>query len=278
VNRTEELSHMLRIAREASGVIERVYASDFTVDYKGPSDPVTQADREANALICKRLVETFGAIPIVAEESDESTFSDWVGASRVFFVDPLDGTLEFIAGNDDFVVMIGLVEEGRPVAGVVVAPALGVAWAGADKVPAVEISKAGDRRVLKVSSTTDVTSARAVVSRSHQSERLLRLVSELGIPLVVPRGSAGLKAAQVAAGLADLYFQPGVAGKRWDTCAPEAILAAAGGMATDAWGHPIDYSGPELVNDLGFLATNGKLHPKLVEQLKDLLLGPDSEP
>jgi 3'(2'), 5'-bisphosphate nucleotidase len=276
VNRSEELSVMLRIAREASSVIERVYASDFTVDYKGPSDPVTQADREANALICKRLTEAFGDVPIVAEESDESEFAGWVGAPRVFFVDPLDGTLEFISGNDDFVVMIGLAEQGRPVAGVVVAPAHGIAWAGADTVPAVEITKSGDRKPISVSATTEVRNARAVVSRSHQSDRLLQLVSDLGIPLVVPRGSAGLKAAQVAAGLADVYFQPGLAGKRWDTCAPEAILMAAGGMATDAWGHPIDYSGPELGNKLGFLATNGKLHPQLVEQLKDLLM--DSRP
>jgi 3'(2'), 5'-bisphosphate nucleotidase len=273
VNRAEELSVMLRIAREASTVIERVYKSDFTIDYKGPSDPVTQADREANALICKRLAEAFGPIPVVAEESDESAFAGWVGAERAFFVDPLDGTLEFISGNDDFVVMIGLAEQGRPVAGVVVAPALGVAWAGADTVKAVEITSADDKRPLRVSSTSDVTKARAVVSRSHQSERLLQLVSDLGIPLVVPRGSAGLKGAQVAAGEADVYFQPGVAGKRWDTCAPEAILAAAGGIATDAWGHPIDYSGPELANDTGFLATNGHLHPRLVEQLKNLLLG-----
>jgi 3'(2'), 5'-bisphosphate nucleotidase len=273
VNRVEELEIMLRIAREASAVIERVYATDFTVDYKGPADPVTQADREANALICDRLAAAFGPVPIVAEESDESAFAGWVNADRVFFVDPLDGTLEFVSGNDDFVVMIGLAEQGRPVAGVVVAPALGVAWLGADTVSAVEVSKAGERKPLHVSNTTELTRARAVVSRSHQSERLLQIVADLGIPLVVPRGSAGLKAAQVAAGLADLYFQPGVAGKRWDTCAPEAILHAAGGRATDAWGHPIDYRGPELSNNLGFLATNGKLHDRLVELLKGQLLG-----
>jgi 3'(2'), 5'-bisphosphate nucleotidase len=273
VTRADELEIMLRIAREACGVIDRIYATDFAVDYKGPSDPVTEADRQANTLICARLAEEFGDVPIVAEESDESAFAGWVGAPRVFFVDPLDGTLEFIAGNDDFVVMIGLVEAGRPVAGVVAAPALGVAWAGADTVGAYEIAKSGAKKPLEVSTTTELSRARAVVSRSHQSERLLQLISDLGIPLVIPRGSAGLKAAQVAAGLADVYFQPGLAGKRWDTCAPEAILAAAGGVATDAWGHPIDYSGPELGNKLGFLATNGHLHPQLVHLLKDLLLG-----
>ena len=273
MNRAEELETMLRVAREASAIIERVYATDFAVDFKGPADPVTEADRQANALICTRLAEAFGPIPIVAEESDESAFAGWVGARRVFFVDPLDGTLEFVARNGDFVVMIGLVEAGRPVAGVVVAPALGTAWVGADSVGAFEIAQNGDKKPVRVSDTVELSSARAVVSRSHQSDRLLRIIAHLGIDKVVARGSAGLKAAEVAAGHADVYFQPGRAGQRWDTCAPEAILCAAGGLATDASGNPIDYLGPELPNKHGFLASNGKLHDKVLELLKSIPVG-----
>jgi 3'(2'), 5'-bisphosphate nucleotidase len=263
---------MLTIAREASLVIQRNYATEFAVDYKGPADPVTAADREANALICARLAESFGPIPVVAEESDESAFAGWVGAPRVFFVDPLDGTLEFVARNGDFVVMIGLVENARPVAGVVVAPATGKAWAGADTVGAFEVEPDGTRKPIRVSDTADLSIASAVISRSHQSDRLMRLISDLGIEKVVARGSAGLKAAEVAMGTADVYFQPGKAGKRWDTCAPEAILSAAGGLATDSFGRPIDYAGPELQNHKGFLATNTKLHPRLLELLKPLLI------
>jgi len=268
VKRADELEIMLRIARDASDVIERVYATDFAVDFKGPADPVTQADREANALICKALVEAFGPVPIVAEESDESTFADWGKAPRAFFVDPLDGTLEFVARNGDFVVMIGLVEDGRPVAGVVVAPVLRTAWAGADTVAAFELAPHGERKPLRVSSTSDLSAARAVISRSHQSDHLLRIIRDLGIHQVVARGSAGLKTAEVAKGVADVYLQPGRAGSRWDTCAPEAILLAAGGTATDAFGVPIDYRGPDLVNSRGFLATNGALHPRILELLK----------
>jgi 3'(2'), 5'-bisphosphate nucleotidase len=273
MTREAELDTMLRIAREASAIIERVYATDFAVDYKGPSDPVTDADRQANTLICARLGEAFGPVPVVAEESDESAFAGWANAPRVFFVDPLDGTLEFVARNGDFVVMIGLVEAGRPVAGVVVAPALGTAWAGADSVGAYEIAPNGDKKPIRVSDTTDLAAARAVVSRSHQSDRLLKLIAQLGIEKITARGSAGLKAAEVAVGLSDVYFQPGRAGQRWDTCAPEAILLAAGGRATDAFGRPIDYRGPELLNKSGFLATNGKLHDRLLELLKGLTPG-----
>jgi 3'(2'), 5'-bisphosphate nucleotidase len=94
------------------------------------------------------------------------------------------------------------------------------------------------------------------------------VVAALGVTHIVPRGSAGLKAADVASGRADLYLQPGHAGKRWDTCAPEAIVAASGGIASDAAGRPIDYAGPELTNTRGFLATNPKLHRQVLDRLR----------
>lgn len=264
MNRTDELEVMLRVARDAAQLVARVYATDFAVDYKGPADPVTDADRRANALLCTRLAREFGPIPIVAEESDESAFAGWAGAPRALFVDPLDGTLEFVARNGDFVVMVGLAERGRPVAGVVVAPATGTAWIGAPGVGAFEIAADGQKKPLRVSEIQDLSAARAVVSRSHPSGRLLRMLEGIGFAQVIPRGSAGLKAAEVAAGRADVYLQPGPAGKRWDSCAPSAIVEAAGGVCTDALGTPIDYGGPELVNSRGFLATNGHLHEQVL--------------
>jgi len=268
VNRTEELDTMLLIAREAAVIVAKVYATEFTVDYKGPADPVTAADRQANELICARLAEAFGPVPVVAEESDESAFAHWVGARRAFFVDPLDGTLEFVARNGDFVVMIGLVEDGVPIAGVVVAPATGIAWAGGPDLGAFEIDASGERRPLRVTTTSDIGSARAVISRSHPSERLTQVLHRMGVTAVTPRGSAGLKGAEVAAGRADFYVQPGRAGKRWDSCAPEAIVVGAGGRCTDATGQPIDYRGPELWNNTGFLATNGVLHERILQALR----------
>ena len=101
---------MLRIASEAARVIMEVYGRPFDVDYKGPQDPVTEADRRANALICERLEQEFPGVPIVAEESDESAFANFRDADRVFFVDPVDGTREFVDRNGEFAVMIGLLE------------------------------------------------------------------------------------------------------------------------------------------------------------------------
>jgi 3'(2'), 5'-bisphosphate nucleotidase len=164
--------------------------------------------------------------------------------------------------------MIGLVEKGRPVAGVVVAPATGVAWAGGDSVGAFEVAPDGARTPIRVTDTAVLSKANVVISRSHPSERLQRLLERLGVEKATPRGSAGLKATDVAGGRADFYLHATQAGKRWDTCAPEAIVTAAGGLCTDALGNAIEYDGPELANMKGFLASNGKLHQAVLDIVK----------
>ena len=104
------LEVMLRVAVEASAVIAEVYETPFSVDFKAPEDPVTAADRRANTLICERLSKAFPGVPLVAEESEPETFAGYRTAERVFFVDPLDGTAEFVNRNGEFVVMIGKAE------------------------------------------------------------------------------------------------------------------------------------------------------------------------
>src|SRR5690606_3272943 len=124
------LQTLLPIARAAADVISRVYRTPFDVDYKGPSDPVTVADREANELICAALRDRYPDVPIVAEESDPATFADFRSHRHVFFVDPLDGTREFVKRNGQFVVMIGLLADERALAGVIHVPDEDRAYAG----------------------------------------------------------------------------------------------------------------------------------------------------
>jgi 3'(2'), 5'-bisphosphate nucleotidase len=154
------------------------------------------------------------------------------------------------------------------VAGVVVAPAFGQAWAGGESLGAFEVAPDGARTPIRVTDTSLLSRANVVVSRSHPSEGLQRLIDRLGVEKTTPRGSAGLKATDVACGRADFYLHPNQAGKRWDTCAPEAIVSAAGGLCTDASGQPIDYNGPELANTKGFLASNGKLHQAVLDVVR----------
>lgn len=264
---TELLEDMVRIAAEASALVNEIYAKPFSVEYKAPRDPVTEADRRANRLICVRLHERYPDVPVVAEESDEASFAGFREAPRVFFVDPVDGTREFVERNGEFVVMIGLLEGDRASHGVVQAPARGWTWVGQVGRGAWTIGPDASRQPIRCSETINLAEASIVGSRSHKSQTLERARRALGAAHWRSLGSAGLKAAAVASGEADAYIAPNRAGKRWDACAPDAIVTAAGGCFTDQNGAPISYRAPSLVNDRGLVATNHHLHRAVIERL-----------
>lgn len=243
MDRALVLAELVRIARLAAARVLSRYAGDFAVEYKGVDDPVTAVDREANELVCTALRAAFPGVPIVAEESAAASWDVRVGAPAVFFVDPVDGTKELIARNGEFAVMIGLVEEGAPTAGVVACPPTGRTFAGAAGSGAFEVAPDGARTPTHVRDVGDPSLARALVSRSRPDARTNATLARAGIGSIVPQGGAGLKASFVAAGEAQLYAHLAVAGKLWDACAPEAILRAAGGVLTDGRGRRIDYRG-----------------------------------
>jgi 3'(2'), 5'-bisphosphate nucleotidase len=266
---SSELSILLRIASEAARVIMEVYAHPFDVDYKGPQDPVTEADRRANALICERLEQEFPGVPIVAEESEPSTFSEFRKSDRVFFVDPVDGTREFVDRNGEFAVMIGLLEGSRAIAAVIDAPARGDVFAGWVGEGAFRIRN-GQKEAIRVSDVLDVTQSRLVGSRSQRGPELERALARLNPRELQTMGSAGLKSTLVASAHVEAYIAPGYAGQRWDACAGDALVTAAGGKLTDTHGDPIDYRAPSLRNDRGLIASNGWIHEALVNGFADL--------
>ncbi|HSE02806.1 MAG TPA: 3'(2'),5'-bisphosphate nucleotidase CysQ [Methylomirabilota bacterium] len=261
------LATLLAVARSAAESILDVYDRPFDVQLKRAREPVTAADRRANALICAALVERFPDVPIVAEESDPETFRGFRSAPRVFFVDPLDGTREFIARNGEFAVMIGLLDGARALAGAVHAPVAAMSWIGAPGIGAWRVDGDGPWVPVQVSPETDLGRARLVASRSHRSVSLQRALAALGGTSVRALGSAGLKGAEVAQGTADAYVDTGPGTKRWDACAIDALVTAAGGRVTDTRGVPIDYRGPDLANRRGLLVTNGLLHDAILTRL-----------
>ncbi len=258
-----EIDVALATARRASALILEIYATPFTVELKGPNDPVTRADREANTLICAALAEAFPGDAIVAEESAPEAPEE-IGAlvrqERVWFVDPVDGTAEFAARNGEFAVMIGLAIKGRAALGVVLMPTLGEALVGVVGGGAFREDAAGVRRPLRASKKRDPRDATLVVSRSHRPRIVDPVIERLGITKIVPCGSVGVKVARIAMADADIYVHGGVGAKRWDSCAPEAVLIGAGGRFTDIEGEAIDYASSELRLDNGLVATNGGLH------------------
>jgi 3'(2'), 5'-bisphosphate nucleotidase len=260
----DDLARLSAIAREAGQGIMQVYASDFHVDYKGPGDPVTDADRAANSLICARLHAAFPDAALVAEESPLEAYAGYQERARVFFVDPLDGTREFVAKNGQFVVMIGLVVEAEAALGVVYAPATDTLWCGARGVGAFRIDSDGTERAIRVGAVQDPTAARITVSRSRRSEDLKRALESIAPREVAPMGSAGLKGSLVAEDSADAYLAIGPAGKHWDACAMDALVTAAGGRVTDARGQALDYRSADLELEHGLLASNPAFHQALL--------------
>lgn len=261
------LDALTPLVRRAASLVLEVYATDFQVTDKGGNDPVTVADRNANALLTEGLAQLFPGVPVVAEESDASSYVDYTKAAEAFYVDPLDGTREFVSRNGEFVVMVGLARQGRAVAGLVMSPTTGQIWGGAEGHGAYEESSDGARRPLRLDGTVaSLEEARLVVSRSRRSPALDALIQQTPPRELIAMGSAGLKATSVARGFADAYVQLDGAGCLWDACAPAAIVTAAGGRYTDAHGEAIDHRGP-IALSRGIVAASPRLHEHLLRRL-----------
>lgn len=267
MRRSEVFSRLLDAARAAAEVVMRVYADeDVGAELKGPNDPVTRADREANALLLERLSRELPGVPIVAEESDPAEYAGFASARAALFVDPVDGTREFIAKNGEFAVMVGYAEEGRATVGVVLCPALGKTYGGIVGEGAFLVDDADRRTPIRVAPATELSLARVAVSRFHRSSDVDAKLARLGAKELVPVGSAGLKGVKVASAELELYAHPsGSPVKLWDACAPDAIVRAAGGVLTDGAGVPFDYRGA-AAQGRGTVAGNPVLHAEAVRR------------
>lgn len=261
----------MSIAAAAAAEVMEIYGQPFSVDFKGPNDPVTAADRRANALICERLRKAFPGVPIVAEESPAEEWSDYQSAERVFFVDPVDGTREFVARTGQFAVMIGLLEGQEPTHGVLHAPSQERIWAGCVGHGALSKSKGGAESQLGSLKDVALSAAKIVSSRSHPTELNREALRLLAPGEVIPMGSAGLKVAAVSDGSADIYLAPEFAGCLWDSCAPEALLRSVGGVVTDVTGQPLKYRATRVENDRGAVAAAPRLHQEVIDRLRDLV-------
>lgn len=261
-------------AEEAARVVMEVYETGFAVHFKDAAgdDPVTAADKAANTVLVDALRTAFPGDLVVAEESEVP--AGFGAARRCWFVDPLDGTKEFVARNGEFCVMVGLAVEGRAALGVVVVPAreggftlVGEPGVGAERRDARGVSP------LRVSSVGHAGDARLLVSRSRTPPHLERLVTRLGVTSARPCGSVGVKIAEIALDRADLYVHvpsPGGGPSLWDLCAPDAVLRAAGGHFTDLHGASIQYQSGQVAHTRGIVATNGALHAGVLDALADL--------
>ncbi len=235
---------------------------ELGIDYKVGDEPVTVADRLASELIVDGLRKAFPTDALISEELPPE--ANAFGSQRLWLIDPIDGTKDFITGSDGYSVMIGLVYGGRPVMGIVHLPAQDrTYWA----TPEGSYMRFGDSTTrLQVSKVAHANAAKLVASKSHRSDHLDRVKAELGIVDELNIASVGAKLGVIATGVRDLYVNPATKTKAWDTCAPEAILVGAGGRLTDLLGRPIDYT-HELKHQRGLVASNGLIHDEVVGRL-----------
>jgi len=237
-------------AARAGGQAAMRYYGNARAELKEGGSPVTQADHAANRVVVRALRAAFPGDAILSEESADSP--ERLAAERVWIVDPLDGTKEFLARNGEFAVMIGLAVEGRAVLGAVYQPADDALFAGADGAGAT-LSRGGGMVDLRCGAPGE-EGLRLVGSRSHPDPLLACMQAALGITDVRPSGSVGVKCGLIAQGERDLYVHPVPYLREWDTCAPEAILRAAGGAVADCRGEPLRYNKPEPRQPHGIVA------------------------
>ncbi len=252
------ISEVCRIAIEAGAkILELREAALAAVQFKADMSPVTEADLAANECIVTQL-EKLSRDPIVSEETSPNLE---VG-DRFWLVDPLDGTKDFVAGKDSFVVNIGLVEKGVPILGVVFAPVLGElfwAQAGAGAYKGSEFKNG-----QKIENRRAGRELKALASGHHTSPRMRSFLEQNNIVSLERYGSA-LKLCRIAEGVADLYPRFGPTSE-WDTAAGHAILNEAGcHLLAMSTGEPLAYRKANFQNE-GFIASRRTLD--LTEEIR----------
>lgn len=267
------------MARVAWDAIGRLYETGSHVEEK-EDGPSTEADKLADRIISDELKKVFSPSEYgyLTEETDDDL--DRLERRRVWVIDPIDGTKDFIKKNGNFAMHIALVERSEagvwvPVAGAVYRPALGdmysaVKGKGAWLEKCEDNLPGGESVRLQVSPRAEIGQMRAVISNSHRDSYLDRLVSQFGFSEVYSVGSIGIKMCLIAGGDYDVYINPARGKcKEWDSCAPHLILSEAGGIFTDLDGQGRTYNQKDVFLPNGLLATNGKQHEAIRKVIED---------
>ena len=247
-----QIDKLIAIAREAGEAILEVYAQaaqgDMQVDHKADDSPLTEADRRGAAIINARLEALTPDVPIINEENKAQPYVERRPYRRCWMVDPLDGTKEFIKRNGEFTVNIALIEDGKPVLGVVHAPVLETTYYGDVHAGQARKVVQGEEQPIEAASFgMEDEGLKVVASRSHLNAETEAFLNKLNKPETTSMGSS-LKLLLVAEGSAHIY--PRIAPTmEWDTAAAHAVVVAAGGrVVAYESGQPLRYNKEDLLN------------------------------
>jgi myo-inositol-1(or 4)-monophosphatase len=254
-----ELELAIDAAHEAGAIIRSLYGTGIAVTAKSDraDSPLTAADTRANEVLRRRIADAFPDDGWLSEESADT--AERLSKRRVWIVDPLDGTKEFVREIPELAVCVALVEDGVPIVGVTYNPIREETFAAARGVGA-----ALDGRPVRVSATRDLASA--VVLASHSETERGEWERFRGRFTIETCGSVAYKLARVAAGLADATFTL-LPKSEWDVCSSVCVIECAGGRVTDIAGHPLRFNQPNP-SVAGVVTSNGALHDALLEALR----------
>lgn len=252
--------YIIALAKRAGAAIMEIYEKDFSVHIKKDASPLTEADLTAHHILVEGL-EAMRNYPVLSEESSEEIKKKRLNWSKYWLIDPLDGTKEFVKKNGEFTVNVALIQHGKPIFGIVYAPALKKLYVGDINEGAYKQEDGKDSEKITVRAAPSKKSDYVIVgSRSHQSDEFKSFIQNYPGAEIVSMGSS-LKLCLVAEGKADIYPRLGLTSE-WDTAAAHAIVEAAGGRVLNAeTGETIVYNKKDLLNPF-FITTSSDLELK----------------
>jgi len=259
-----ELDIAIKAAQEASNVILDIYQKDYNISTKTDNSPVTDADLESNKIINKILSNTKYSILSEEDVDDQSRLSK----DMIWIVDPLDGTSDFIDKTGEFTIMIALIQNKKPILGVIAWPTEKTLFVAQKNCGAFRYSNDKWDKI-SVTKIENLSKCRTIGSRHHLSDKEKEFIKKIGIKDFSSIGSS-LKVGKISSGEAEVYITTTNKMKEWDTAASYCIITEAGGKMTDMLGNELTYNNKNVYHQNGILVTNGFIHNKIVNEFKKL--------
>lgn len=255
------LSEFQRVFLDIRTAILPLYENNkYSIADKGGNSPVTEADILSNKLLIKFL-QKFNFDIITEEESKHNAHTEYV-----WYIDPLDGTKDFINKTDEFSIMVALIHNNRPIFGIVYQPI-------SQKTTSAFLGDGAfcNGEKISVSNTAHTADMALIVSRSHLHESDKQFAEKLSIKNFIQCGSVGIKVSRIAEKEADIYINSSNKTWKWDSAAADIIIHEAGGIMTDLNGKKLSYSPDNLRNEHGIIASNNQKHDLILSTLRSIL-------
>ena len=260
-----ETNLAIEAAMKAGKAVIEVYKNNFSYQVKDDNSPITEADIKSNGIIQETLSIT--NIPILSEENVDDLVR--LKHEKIWIVDPLDGTSDFVEKTGEFTIMISLVQSSKPILGVIY-------WPTEDKLYVAQKNKgayelfSGHWKKLNVNNISNLEKCHAVISRHHLSESDKKFIKKLNLLEFNQKGSS-LKVLDICSGEAEVYLTTTNKIKQWDTCASHCLISESGGKITSMYGEDLEFN-TELINhENGLLVTNGLVHNKITNEYSKFL-------